>query len=165
MFFPVALSGFVFAEWKPVDGQMPPNYEDGRAYGQSKLANLLFAKELPHRYPKKNFTAYSCHPGVIATDLARYMEPVLEANLQAKPLLEQVITNALGYWIFTAQMNSKAGALTQLHLATADPTALENGAFYHPIGRVVTPTHPQGVNGTMQSLLWEETERIIEQLI
>ncbi|KAI1337635.1 dehydrogenase with different specificitie [Xylariaceae sp. FL0016] len=36
-------------------------------YGQSKLANLLYARELARRYP--NITTVSVHPGVIQTDL------------------------------------------------------------------------------------------------
>lgn len=158
-------TGFVFSDWIPANGQMPSNYEDGKAYGQSKLANLLFAKELQQRYPNKNFTAYSCHPGVIVTDLARYMDPVLEAGMQSKPLFERMIATGLQYWFATSFMQSQAGALNQLHLATADPASLEDGAFYHPVGRPVTPTHPQGSNETLQSLLWDETERVIEQLI
>src|SRR5690606_37192995 len=39
-------------------------------YGQSKLANVLFSKELAKRYGDKNIIALSLHPGVIATGLA-----------------------------------------------------------------------------------------------
>mmetsp|Transcript_30917 Transcript_30917/g.45011 ORF Transcript_30917/g.45011 Transcript_30917/m.45011 type:complete len:82 (+) Transcript_30917:1142-1387(+) len=66
---------------------MPLTYEDGKAYRQSKLANLLFAKEFATRYAHRNITAYSCHPGVIMTDLTQYMEPVLEASFESKPFV------------------------------------------------------------------------------
>jgi NAD(P)-dependent dehydrogenase (short-subunit alcohol dehydrogenase family) len=36
-------------------------------YGQSKLANILFARELCKRYP--NITSVAVHPGIVATDL------------------------------------------------------------------------------------------------
>lgn len=157
-------TGMLFEDWIPTNGDMPSTYEDGKAYGQSKLANLLFAKEFAARYAERNITAYACHPGVITTDLSRYMTPVLEADAQTKPYLQRQLTMVLGKWFESSMMASPAGALTQLHLATADVTSLKNGAFYHPVGRPVTPTHPQGSNSTLQTILWEETERVIKKL-
>eukprot|EP00957_Ditylum_brightwellii_P127682 9736984-Ditylum_brightwellii.AAC.1 len=61
-------------------------------------------------------------------------------------------------------MAAPAGALTQLHLATADGSSLENGAFYHPVGQPVMPTHPQESSATLQTLVWEETEQVIQAL-
>jgi NAD(P)-dependent dehydrogenase (short-subunit alcohol dehydrogenase family) len=156
--------GILFDEWIPIQGQMPPSYEDGKAYAQSKLANILFAKELAVRSANKSITVYSCHPGVIQTDLSRYMTPVLESGIQAKPFLERHITTLMGKWFEASMFRAPGGALTQLHLATADPTTLENGAFYHPVGRPEIPSHPQGSNATLQTLLWEETERVIQLL-
>ncbi len=56
-----------------------PNYERrayGRieAYSQSKLANVLFTKELARRLEGSGVTCYSLHPGVIDTELARHVE-------------------------------------------------------------------------------------------
>ncbi|CAN1253893.1 Short-chain dehydrogenase TIC 32, chloroplastic [Linum perenne] len=49
-------------------------YNKMRAYGQSKLANILHANELASRLKEEgiNITANSLHPGAIATNLARY---------------------------------------------------------------------------------------------
>ncbi len=44
-------------------------YSASRAYGASKLANVLFARELPRRLP--GIRAASFHPGVVATAFAR----------------------------------------------------------------------------------------------
>jgi WW domain-containing oxidoreductase len=46
-------------------------YSPWRAYGQSKLANLLFAKELARRFSGTGKTANAVHPGVIKTNLFR----------------------------------------------------------------------------------------------
>ncbi|KAK9385148.1 hypothetical protein V1515DRAFT_292236 [Lipomyces mesembrius] len=43
-------------------------------YGQSKLANILYAAELARRYP--NVTTLSVHPGVIATGLVGNLPPL-----------------------------------------------------------------------------------------
>lgn len=54
------------------------SYGAWRAYGQSKLANVLFAKALARRIGPKH-TANALHPGVIATNLGRNMNPLLGA--------------------------------------------------------------------------------------
>jgi len=50
-------------------------YGSWKAYGQSKLANILFTKALARKFEEEgvNVTANSLHPGVIATDLFRDM--------------------------------------------------------------------------------------------
>ncbi|MQY52329.1 SDR family oxidoreductase [Rhodocyclus gracilis] len=48
-------------------------YSPWRHYGQSKLANLLFAKELQRRFTGTARTAYAVHPGATRTQLARHM--------------------------------------------------------------------------------------------
>ena len=52
-------------------------YNSSKAYGQSKLANILFSKELAKRLQGTGVAAYSLHPGVIATDLGRHIEDSL----------------------------------------------------------------------------------------
>ena len=49
-------------------------YSGLRTYGQSKLANVLFANSLAKRLEGRA-TANSLHPGVIATNLGRHMNP------------------------------------------------------------------------------------------
>lgn len=51
--------GFRYDLWR-TKGQ---DYEDGKAYGQSKLANIMFTRELAERMEGTGVTAYSCHPG------------------------------------------------------------------------------------------------------
>ncbi len=54
-----------------LDGSL--SYTPWEAYGRSKLANGLFAAELSRRMAGTRVTANSLHPGVIKTNLARYM--------------------------------------------------------------------------------------------
>ena len=44
-----------------------------KVYGQSKLANLLHAKELAKRLNNTGISVYVLHPGVIATELTRHI--------------------------------------------------------------------------------------------
>eukprot|EP00554_Chaetoceros_debilis_P013114 CAMPEP_0194121416 /NCGR_PEP_ID=MMETSP0150-20130528/46998_1 /TAXON_ID=122233 /ORGANISM="Chaetoceros debilis, Strain MM31A-1" /LENGTH=398 /DNA_ID=CAMNT_0038813845 /DNA_START=134 /DNA_END=1330 /DNA_ORIENTATION=- len=156
--------GVRFSTWKPTtsNGDVPADYEDGIAYGQSKLSNLLFAKEFASRLEGTGVTAYSCHPGVIITDLANDMDAYMKKN--AGGYFAGLMNAAFSKWFAMSNMNAADGALTQLHLTTADPSKLVNGAHYHPIGRVLEGSrHAQGRNETLQKLVWTETERMIKQ--
>ena len=157
--------GFRFHEWMPIDGQMPEAYEDGKAYGQSKLANAMFANELSSTvFKDTGVTAYSLHPGVILTELGRDLEKEMQAQLNEKGFLMKSIVSTFGALFLLSNFNAADGALTQLHLATAPTEELVNGGFYHPIGKHVPLTHSQGLNQTLQKLVFEETERVIESL-
>lgn len=67
-------------------------YEPHAAYGQSKLANILFANELNRRYGSKGLHALSANPGGIKTNLQQH-SPSIQALLdsdQAKSVLKNV---------------------------------------------------------------------------
>jgi retinol dehydrogenase-12 len=169
--------GLRFETWKPTITaattssntsytalEVPMDYEDGVAYAQSKLANLLFARELAARLEGTGVTTYSCHPGVIKSELTRYMAAAMEDELKDAGWLQRKIQMALGGFFELAMMEVADGALTQLHLATANASDLVNGGNYHPIGRYMGDhTHPQASNETLQKLLWTESERLIAE--
>jgi len=48
-------------------------YKAFKNYGQSKLANILFSNEISRRYADTALTSNAIHPGVVATNLGRYM--------------------------------------------------------------------------------------------
>ena len=48
------------------------SYDKTGAYGQSKLANVLFTKELHNKVKDHGITTYSLHPGWISTELVRH---------------------------------------------------------------------------------------------
>ena len=50
-------------------------YEPFVAYGRSKTANILFAVAFDRRHRARGVRAAAVHPGVIQTELGRYMEP------------------------------------------------------------------------------------------
>jgi NAD(P)-dependent dehydrogenase (short-subunit alcohol dehydrogenase family) len=58
-------------------------YSPWQAYGQSKLCNILFAKQLAKRLAGSGKTANALHPGVIATPLGRHMPSVARRVLSA----------------------------------------------------------------------------------
>ena len=92
-------------------------------YGQSKLANILHARELARRYP--SITAVSVHPGLITTDLYK---PNKESNL-----LVRYGMAVMGPFIM---QDVKQGALNQLWTAVAKKGEVVNGAYYKPVGQL-----------------------------
>jgi NAD(P)-dependent dehydrogenase (short-subunit alcohol dehydrogenase family) len=65
--------------WAPEEGIQFDNldgaqgYDPWQAYGQSKVANGLFSRELARRLAETNATSNSLHPGVIPTNLSRHL--------------------------------------------------------------------------------------------
>ena len=59
-------------------------YSEFGAYGRSKTANILFAVEFDRRHKASGIRAAAVHPGVIQTELGRYMTPeVTQAMIAA----------------------------------------------------------------------------------
>jgi NAD(P)-dependent dehydrogenase (short-subunit alcohol dehydrogenase family) len=123
------------------------------AYGQSKLANLLFALELQRRLARHDLSLISlaAHPGYTATNLSRRSVPVL---------------NALGRAMDTiAAQGVEQGALPLLYAATEPdlpggcyigPTGL--GEMRGPPGLAVIGTRAQ--DPELAERLWELSERL-----
>lgn len=155
------VGGIRFDRWKTQ--KMPDDYEDGEMYGQSKLANIMFARELAERWKDDGVEAYSCHPGVIATDLGRYMLVEVQRQIETQGVVAAILNALMSKLFLNAQFSPADGALTQLHLAVAP--GVENGGYYIPIGQLAAPMHPQGQNVTLQKQLWEKTEGAIESAL
>lgn len=49
------------------------SYDEGKAYNQSKLANILFSNELAKRLKSSGVTVNALHPGIVDTELMRHM--------------------------------------------------------------------------------------------
>ncbi len=123
-------------------------YNPWRAYGQSKLANLLFAKELARRLAGSGKTANALHPGVIKTNLTRSMHgPVLLAFALAEPLVLKSIPQ---------------GAATQCYVATHPAAAGITGEYFSHC-RVASSTAASNDRGLAERL-WRESERIVSEL-
>eukprot|EP00882_Tetradesmus_deserticola_P013760 GHRQ01014613.1.p1 GENE.GHRQ01014613.1~~GHRQ01014613.1.p1 ORF type:complete len:292 (+),score=92.51 GHRQ01014613.1:48-923(+) len=70
----VASTAHMFGKLNFEDLQSRINYDRWRAYGQSKLANIMFTYELARQLqPSTRITANCLHPGVVRTELSRYL--------------------------------------------------------------------------------------------
>ncbi|KAI9809298.1 MAG: hypothetical protein M1825_002589 [Sarcosagium campestre] len=114
-------------------------------YGQSKLANILFAAELARRYP--TLTAVSAHPGVVNTEL---YAATRDSNFIAGALLR-----SLSSWVMT---DSKRGAHNQLWAATATE-GLSNGSYYTPVAQNgIRSSYSRDADLAKQLWDWSEQE-------
>jgi len=117
------------------DLQWERRYGRVAAYGQSKLANLLFTYELQRRLaPGGTTVALAAHPGGSATELTRNLPRLLAV---AVPLVEPLFQSA------------EQGALPTLRAAT-DPGA-RGGQYYGPDGFGETRGYPKVVASSAQS--------------
>jgi NAD(P)-dependent dehydrogenase (short-subunit alcohol dehydrogenase family) len=136
------------------DLQWEHRYDRVAAYGQSKLANLLFTYDLQRRLAAREqptTEALAAHPGTSNTELARNLPAVFKpAVVLLGPLLFQ---------------NAAMGALPTLRAAT-DPDA-EGGQYYGPDGLGEQRGRPKLVSSSAQShdedvqrRLWKVSEEL-----
>jgi NAD(P)-dependent dehydrogenase (short-subunit alcohol dehydrogenase family) len=143
----VIVSSFVHRQ-----GSYPPRerYNPSRAYGDSKLANLLFMFELQRRLAAAGAETISlaAHPGYANTGLNRYLPaPTRIATQIAGPVVAQ---------------SAASGALPILRAAT-DPSA-RGGQFYGPRWLmwgppVVSSPRSTALDREAAAQLWAESEK------
>ncbi len=120
------------------DLNLDRNYNRVVAYGQSKLANLLFTYDLARRLKAKGAPtiALAAHPGAADTELLRNMPGGIRQVSQF-------------FWSTFIAQDSDMGAEPTLR-AAADPAA-QNGQYYGPGGFGEQKGHPKVVESSAQS--------------
>jgi len=122
-------------------------YSAWGAYGQSKFANLLFAKELQSRFAGTKKTAYAVHPGVIHTNLARSAGGVVQAFFAiAGPLFLKTIPQGAATEVFAA-VHPKALALAGKYLADCNAATPRKDAEDSALARQLWTVSEQIVQG------------------
>ena len=142
-----------------------PNYQQREydkwgAYGQAKTANSLFALGLEQRFGARGLHANAVHPGVIMTELGRYMTredvEMLSAPRPGRPSLEF--------------KSVEQGAATSVWAATA-PELTGRGGLYLEDCQVAAPAQddsdegylPHALDAMQADRLWELSEELVGQ--
>ncbi|MGB5696313.1 MAG: SDR family oxidoreductase [Polyangiales bacterium] len=124
-------------------------YSPWANYGQSKLANMLFANHLAKRLAGTGKTANSLHPGVIHTNLARSMNPIARVALSiGAPLVLKSIPE---------------GAATQCYLAVHPDVAALTGKYFADCNEATPSRH--GRDEAMAAKLWDVSETIAANVV
>jgi retinol dehydrogenase-12 len=145
--------GHVSTSWNGIEfGQLKGEmkwYPSLVRYAQSKLANILFIRELARRYP--SITAVAVHPGVVDTELWRTM---FSGWMGLGGLLNS------GKRIFYTSV--EGGAKNQLWAATAKSGEgkgeVKSGEYYTPVGAPGNGSW-QSQDMSLAGKLWEWTEK------
>jgi len=128
------------------------HYQRWMAYGQSKLANLLFMQELQRRLTVSGspLRSVAAHPGYAATNLQFHTQSIQDQLM------------GLGNKLFA--QSAQMGALPTLYAATED---IPGGAYVGPDGLAEQRGHPHlvGMSGAARSedsarTLWERSEEL-----
>ena len=94
-------------------------YDPWQAYGNSKLGNLMFTFELDRRLRESgisNVSVNAVHPGLVKTNLGRYMNPLVTKVFQLLP----------EFFVLTPEQ----GARTQVQVALSEDFEGVSGKYY-----------------------------------
>jgi NAD(P)-dependent dehydrogenase (short-subunit alcohol dehydrogenase family) len=125
------------------DLQSEKGYRGFGVYGRSKLANILFTRELARRLEGTGVTANSLHPGFVAT---RFGD-----NTGGR-------TSAVIGFLKKFALKPEKGAETIIYLATSEEPAAVTGQYFRKC-RVASPSK-QAQDDEAARRLWQETARL-----
>jgi NAD(P)-dependent dehydrogenase (short-subunit alcohol dehydrogenase family) len=98
-------------------------YDGWSAYAQSKLANLLHAKQLAVRLQGTGVTAVSVHPGWVRTALIHHSMPLWMQNVVLRPILK--MAGMIEPW---------EGAQSSLYCLLSPEVPAKSGAYFSQFG-------------------------------
>ncbi|NKB99298.1 MAG: SDR family NAD(P)-dependent oxidoreductase [Pseudomonadales bacterium] len=119
-------------------------YSALRAYGQSKLANILFANRLAKQLEGRA-TVNSLHPGVIGTNLGRHIHPMLAWTL--------------GLVMFPFAKTIPQGAATSCYVATAPELDNVSGRYFSDCEEKAATTF--ATSEQLADRLWTASENLV----
>src|SRR5579859_8180526 len=97
------------------DLNLERDWDSWRSYANSKLANILFTRELARRLEGTGVTANCAHPGVVRTGFGRQAGPILRLGITiARPFM----------------LSPERGADTIVYLASSPDVADQTGGYY-----------------------------------
>lgn len=146
----IALSSLAMSFASLKHGLKDINWENRKfsgwpAYGNSKLMNHLFARELSKRYEGNGIVAHAVHPGVVSTELARDQNGLFSMiGVLATPFMKNV----------------EQGAATQV-LAAISPEYGDSGGLYFKDCRVAKPQHKLANDGALAEELWQRSVELV----
>jgi NAD(P)-dependent dehydrogenase (short-subunit alcohol dehydrogenase family) len=125
------------------DLQLEHGWESWRAYANSKLANILFTRELARRLEGSAVTANCAHPGLVRTRFGREAGPAMRVGVTlARPFM----------------LSPQRGARTTIYLATSPEVAGASGGYY--VKSQLREPSPAARDGATSRRLWQLSEEL-----
>jgi NAD(P)-dependent dehydrogenase (short-subunit alcohol dehydrogenase family) len=123
------------------DLQAKDDYKIMNAYGQSKLALVLFTYELARRLQGTGVTANCLHPGFVATNIGQN---------SAGPIVRAIIK-----LIFSRGLSPEEGAKTSIYLASSPDVEGVTGKYFAK--SIPIRSAPISYHESLQRQLWEQS--------
>jgi NAD(P)-dependent dehydrogenase (short-subunit alcohol dehydrogenase family) len=118
-----------------------------RAYGDAKLANILFTTELQARFHERGVSAASFHPGTVATSFASDGPGAMQF-LYKNPLTKRLLNSP------------EKGARQLVWLASGTPGAGWRSGEYYEKGKPAR-TSPQAKDAELARMLWDRSAQLV----
>lgn len=120
-------------------------YSPLKAYGDAKLANILFTRELHTRFHARGVSTAAFHPGVIATGFAAGSTNSAMKFLYTNPVAKRFLRS------------SDAGADQLVWLAESLPGSAWTSGGYYEKRSVARRVNPQSTDDRLAAALWRES--------
>ena len=117
-----------------------------KAYSQSKLANVLFTRELARRVASKGITVNCCHPGAVATNI----------GIDRESGFGKTITGMLKPFFLTPE----EGARTAIFLATDESVKDVTGEYFYKCKIARSSKRSQDIE--LARRLYELSEKLVK---
>lgn len=126
------------------DLNLEGSYHGLKAYGQSKLANLLFTYELQHLKKDDHVSVYCVQPGLVKTDIGvKHTNPFHSLMWKLRRL---------------SGMTPDQAASTAIYLATSDEVAKQSGLYWD--SSKPKPSSARSKNAEDAGRLWKKSEEL-----
>ena len=125
------------------DLQSSKNYTSMKAYSQSKLANVLFTRELAQRFNGNGVTVNVLHPGIVKSGFG------LEENQKRSGIS---LMSIIG-------ISPERGARTSVYLASSPEVSGISGGYFRNMRRVRLSRKAK--DESVQKRLWEVSEQLV----
>jgi NAD(P)-dependent dehydrogenase (short-subunit alcohol dehydrogenase family) len=127
------------------------DYSVSRAYAHSKLANVLFSYELARLLKGTRITSNSLHPGLINTNIARNVAPILRTGFG-------LLTKISGKTI-------EQGAATSCYVATSPLLGATSGEYFEDCNAVTVTGDNHMHDREQASRLWVVSEQLTQDYL
>ena len=137
-----------YSLYRPDDLELRRRHAPHLSYGNSKLANILFTRELNRRFHAQGLSSAAFHPGLVASNFA------WESHSPLRLIYRNRHNKLLGF------INAQEGADTLVWLARGKPgTDWQSGGYY--CKRKLAQPSAKARSDTLALRLWEDSAAVL----
>ncbi|KAL9127326.1 MAG: hypothetical protein Q9175_007759 [Cornicularia normoerica] len=124
-----------------------------KRYSHSKIASIIHARALHKRLRTKGISAYSVHPGIVATNL----------QAAATGLFSIFVRHMIRWGLLPGMLSVVDGATSTLFCATSEKAVVNSGSYFAPFGKLDKRPDRWNEDEGLVEKLWVESERMVKR--